>query len=55
MYAWDSNAYPGNEYWTGSLAASGDPAAVSSSTLAELQNPLINPAVSSTNLFVAPE
>ncbi|KAI3318734.1 hypothetical protein HD806DRAFT_511725 [Xylariaceae sp. AK1471] len=42
-YAWDGNAFPGNEYWVGSLSASGDPAAACMSTIGELHNSMINP------------
>lgn len=42
MYAWDSNAFPGNEYYLGMMSASGDPAAAACSTIPYVQNPRIN-------------
>jgi hypothetical protein len=42
QYAWDGNAFPGNEYWLGQLSASSDPAAACCSLITELQNPEIN-------------
>ena len=54
MYAWDGNAFPGNEYWNGLLDASGDPAAASCSQIPQLQNPLINTHnIRASNVHVA--
>ncbi|KAI0860044.1 hypothetical protein F4860DRAFT_480771 [Xylaria cubensis] len=44
-FAWDGNAFPGNEYWVGSLDATGDPAAACMSTIGELHNPMVNPGL----------
>ncbi|XP_044260697.1 uncharacterized protein LOC123008761 [Tribolium madens] len=52
-YPWDGNALPGNEFWTGSLNGSGDPAAACSTQVAELHNWHINPKASARNLRVA--
>uniref|UniRef100_S4PGH9 Uncharacterized protein n=1 Tax=Pararge aegeria TaxID=116150 RepID=S4PGH9_9NEOP len=51
-YPWDSNAHPGNEFWCGLLASTGDSAAASSTQIAELHNAHINPAVSADNVRV---
>ncbi len=52
QYAWDSNAFPGNEYWAGALTASGDPAAACCSIIPLLQNVDVNPNVSGANTLV---
>lgn len=48
QYAWDGNAWPGNEFWWPGRSqwdASGDPAAACCSTIGELQNAYINPVL----------
>ncbi|XP_031842434.1 ADP-ribosylarginine hydrolase CG3568-like isoform X2 [Nomia melanderi] len=52
-YAWDGNALPGNEFWKGSLATSGDPAAACSTQVAELHTSRINPRACGASLHVA--
>ena len=52
QYAWDGNAYPGNEYWASIVIASGDPAATYCSTILELQNTLINPYLRANNMLI---
>lgn len=52
-YPWDGNALPGNEFWSGYLASSGDPAAACSSQVSELHTARINPRACGGSLHVA--
>ena len=45
QYAWDGNAFPGNEYWLGQLSGSGDPAAAACSTIPLIHNVDFNPGL----------
>ena len=54
MYAWDGNAFPGNEYWSGVLNGSGDSAAACCSQIPQLQNAYINmPNICGKNIHIA--
>lgn len=44
-YAWDGASYPGNEFFSNSLSASGDPAAACCSSISWLQNIGINTCI----------
>ncbi len=59
MYAWDGNAYSGNEYWDAGrdpdrLFESSDSAAACCSTIPELQNPQINSKINGHNVATYP-
>jgi hypothetical protein len=43
LFAWDGNAFVGNEYWAGMMSETGDPVTISSCCLGQLCNPFINP------------
>lgn len=48
-YAWDGNAFVGNEYYMYRFACSGDPVAACCSSILYSQNPLINPCLLANN------
>lgn len=52
-YAWDGNAQPGNEFWMGKLASTGDSSTAASCQVSELHNPFINKMVCADNLMIA--
>ncbi|XP_022921141.2 uncharacterized protein [Onthophagus taurus] len=52
-YAWDANAFPGNEYWSGSLQSTSGAAAACSTQVTELHNPYINKMLCGANLHIA--
>ncbi|XP_037946123.1 uncharacterized protein LOC119678390, partial [Teleopsis dalmanni] len=55
-YAWDGNAFPGNEFWIKMLNSTGDASTACSTLITELHNPLINcEMVNGENLHIASE
>lgn len=51
VFAWDSNSYPGNEYWRQLYAASMDPVICSCSQISEILNEHINPYYKDVGLY----
>jgi len=49
-YAWDSNSYPGNEFYDGKLTASMDPATMCSCDALYYHNILVNPNITQKNI-----
>jgi hypothetical protein len=53
-YAWDSNSYPGNEFYDGSLNGSMDPATMCSCDALYYHNILVNPNITQLNAKIFP-